>query len=86
VLVSFSTDLADGATGDLLLTFDGVAPTTGGSLQATNKQIKWPANVKWAQGSQPVPRGSQATSHTSGSSVTTAPTSYVGDLVVSGAA
>src|SRR2546421_6695802 len=57
VLVTFPTDLADGAEGSIVLTFDSVNPATGGSLQATNKRIKWPSTVKWEQGSQPNPRG-----------------------------
>src|SRR5437879_3440254 len=50
ILVSFSTDLADGAEGSIVLTFDSVTPTTGGSPQASCKSINWPSNVRWEAG------------------------------------
>ena len=50
ILVSFSTDLADGAEGSIVLTFDSVTPTTGGSPQASCKAIVWPSNVRWEAG------------------------------------
>src|SRR5438552_9085531 len=57
ILVSFSTDLADGAEGSIVLTFDSVTPTTGGSPQASCKAIVWPSNVRWEGGTKPNPRG-----------------------------
>jgi hypothetical protein len=50
LLVTFTTDLADGAEGSLLLTYDSVTPATGGSAQSSLKEIKWPANVRWEAG------------------------------------
>ena|SRR5882672_6107945 len=70
VLVTFSTDLADGAEGLLALTFDSVTPATGGAPQASCKKIQWPSNVRWEAGNggtdpagkvissnPPIPRG-----------------------------
>ena len=85
VLVTFSTDLADGAEGSIVLTFDSVSPATGGSFQATHKQIKWPSTVKWEQGIQPTPRG-YAGDVAHFKFIRDAAVGYIGRLVVSGAA
>src|SRR5207247_1788040 len=50
VLINFSTDLADGAEGTVVLTYDSATPTTGGVAQATCKFVAWPSNVRWEAG------------------------------------
>jgi hypothetical protein len=73
VVVAFVSDLVDGASGDVLLTYGaGAGP------------IKWPASVRWDGGNTPHPRGNTGdVAHFK--FLRDAAVGYFGRLVVSGA-
>jgi len=71
VAISFTTDLADGAEGSILLTQDA---------SDSCKDIAWPATVKWQGGNKPHPNyGPNSISHFK--FIRDAAVGYIGRLV-----